>query len=143
MVKFELSGKQILVATLLAFGESQKHAAERAKVTPGTVSVWKRDTEFKAKINEIQFNAILDAQSKFRSLALPAAKALEELLENSKSEKTKLEAAKYILSTIQLAPSDGAFWMVGPTTAEGIESQESGQAIRQRLKELQDEMNFL
>ncbi len=143
MVKFELSGKQILVATLLAFGESQKHAAETVKVTPGTISVWKRDPEFKAKINEIQLNAILDTQSKFRGLAFPAVKVLKDILEKSKSEKMKLEAAKYILSTIQLAPSDGAFWMAGPTTAEEIEHQEHTEAMQQRLKEIHEELNIL
>lgn len=142
MVKFELSGKQVTVATLLAFGESQKHAAETVKVTPGTISVWKRDPAFKAKINEIQLNAILDTQSKFRGLAFPAVKVLKDILKKSKSEKMKLEAAKYILSTIQLAPSDGAFWMAGPTTAEEVESQENEKVMRKRLKEISEELKL-
>lgn len=54
----------------------------------------------------------------------------------------KLEAAKYILSTIQLAPSDGAFWMVGPTTAEEVESQEDEKARIQRIKEMSKELNL-
>ena len=91
-----------------------------------------------AKIHEIQLNTLLDAQSKFRGLAFAATEILEQILMDSRSEKTKLEAAKYILSTIQIAPSDGAFWMVGPTTAEEVESDEHVKAMRKRLNELTD-----
>lgn len=142
MVKFGLSSKKVMAATLLAFGESHKKAAETADVTPGTISVWKQDSEFMAKIHEIQLDTMLDTQSKFRSLAFTATEILEKLLQDSKSEKVKLEAAKYILSTIQLAPSDGAFWMVGPTTAEEVESKEHAKAIQKRLKEIQDEIKL-
>lgn len=137
MVDFELSSKQLLVAAAIAMGETHKQAAGKCGVTPGTVSKWMQDLRFKAKINEIQLNTLLEAQSKFRGLACTATKTLETILEKSKSEKMKLEAAKYILSTIQIAPSDGAFWMMGPTTAEEIESQEHVEAIQKRLRELQ------
>lgn len=95
-----------------------------------------------AKIHEIQLNTLLDAQSKFRGLAFTATGILEKILMDSKSEKMKLEAAKYILSTIQIAPSDGAFWMVGPVTAEAVESDEHEKAMRKRLQELQAEIKL-
>ena len=142
MVKFGLSSKQVMAATQLAFGENHKRAAETVKVTPGTISAWKQDHDFMAKIHEIQLNTMLDAQSKFRGLAFVATEILERILLDSKSEKMKLEAAKYILTTIQLAPSDGAFWMVGPTTAEDVESKEHEKAMRKRLKELQAEIKL-
>ncbi|HHL34322.1 MAG TPA: hypothetical protein ENJ30_08190 [Desulfobulbaceae bacterium] len=66
--------------------------------------------------------------------------ALESILASSNSEKMQLEAAKYILSTIDLAPAQAAFWFVGPTTAEEVESQEYMKEMRSRIDALSSEI---
>lgn len=62
----------------------------------------------------------------------------------SKNEKMKLEASKYILETIRIAPSkDYGLWWVGPTTVEEIESQEHVKAMHKKLEEINTIMNSL
>lgn len=140
MSEISLTPKQTLAAMAIAMGESHKQAAKSAKVTQGTISDWMQNPEFKARINEIQLGIMNEARDRFRGLALSAIATLESILASSKSEKMKLEAAKYILSTIDLAPSQAAFWFVGPTTAEEVESQEQRKAMWNRLSELHAEM---
>lgn len=135
-----LNPKQVLAATAIAMGESHRQAAKVAKVIPGTISEWMQDPEFKAAINQIQLDIMNEARDRFRGLALSSIAALEDILKSSKNERMRLDAAKYILSTIDLTPCEGAFWMVGPTTAEEVESKEHIQAMRARLQEIQDEL---
>lgn len=144
MEETSLSPKQILGANAKAMGETNKQSAKIAKVTPGTFSEWMQNLEFRAKINEIQQTSLEQAQSKFRNLAFSAVTTLTQIMAESKSEKMKLDAAKYVLDTIQIAPAkEGGMWWVGPTTAEELESQEHVAGMRKRLKELREEMNIL
>lgn len=55
----------------------------------------------------------------------------------STSERMRVDAAKYILETIQIAPSrEGGLWWVGATTAEEIESREHVKAMQEMLKDI-------
>jgi hypothetical protein len=53
----------------------------------------------------------------------------------------KLDAAKFVLDTIQIAPSQNALWFVGPTTVEEIEGQEHVKMMRERLQELREKLH--
>lgn len=91
-----------------------------------------------------QQTSLEQSQSKFRSLAFSAVTTLAHILAESKSEKMRLEAAKYVLDTIKIAPAkEGGLWWVEPTTAEELESEEHVAGMRQRLKEIREEMNIL
>ncbi len=137
-----LTSKQMLAATQIALGESHKQAAKIAKVSAQTISEWMQYPEFKAKINQIQFNTLCDAQSKFRGLALSAVNVLGKIMAESTSERMKMDAAKYILETIQISPSkDYGLWWVGPTTTEEIESREHVKAMQKGLKDIDEVLN--
>lgn len=136
MNETSLTPKQILAATAIAMGESHKQAAKAAKVIPGTISEWMQDPEFKATINQIQLDIMNEARDRFRGLALASIAVLGDILASSKNDKMKLDVAKYVLSTVDLAPSQAAFWFVGPTTAEEVASEEHVKAMRSRLDEL-------
>lgn len=58
--------------------------------------------------------------------------ALVDIIAQSRSEKLRFEAAKYVLETIKIS-GEGGLWWVGPTTEEEIESQEHVKAVRERL----------
>lgn len=144
MDDYYLSPKQILAASQIAVGESHKQAAKIAKVSAQTISEWMQYPEFKAKINEIQFNTLCDSQNKLRGLALSAVNVLEKIMAESSSERMKMDAAKYVLETIQISPSkDYGLWWVGPTTTEEIESHEHVKEMQKRLKDIDKMMSNL
>lgn len=124
-------------------GESHKQAAKIAKVSAQTISEWMQQPAFKAKINEIQLDTLNEAQGKFRGLACSAVANLEKALTESKSERIRLEASKYVLDRVQIAPAkEGGLWLVGPTTPEEIESEEHVRAVRKRLMEIKEELKL-
>ena len=135
--------KKLIAAEAIAHGESHKHAANLANVTPGTISDWMHDSDFRAKINEIAFDRLNQSQDKFRSSGMLAVNTMNDIMANSKSDKARFEAAKYILDTIQIAPAkEGGLWWIGATTAEELESKEHVEATRKRLKEIQEELKL-
>jgi hypothetical protein len=137
MHEYYLSPKQMLAASQIAVGDSHKQAAKIAKVSAQTISEWMQHPAFIAKINEIQLNTLNESQNRFRSLASNAVAVLEGIMAESTSERLKMDAAKFILETIRIAPyKDFGLWMVGPTTAEEIESNEHVKAVQKRMKEI-------
>ena len=135
MDKTTLTPKMILAAATIAMGGTHKQAANAAKVISGTVSTWMQNPEFVVKIAELQKANLEQAQNKFRHLAVSAVDTMSELMATAKNEKVKLEAAKYVLDTIKIAPDkETGLWFVGPTNMDDLETHESIKAMWQRLK---------
>lgn len=105
----------------IAAGLKKNVAAKSAKVTPQTISQWLKEPAFEARINQYQRNNFDEAQSRYKNLVGAAVSTFEDLLKNSKSDKVKLEAAKFILKTIQIFPGDcPAILTIGETTESEI-----------------------
>ncbi len=106
----------MIVASQIAMGESQKQAAKIAKVSEQTVSEWAQRPEFKATVNRLSQRIIKDAQDEMRRLAV---------MNESSNDKVRMEAAKYVLETINIAPVEEAgLWIAGPITKEGVIKKE-------------------
>lgn len=117
----KLHPKQLTAAFQIATGTDKKEAAKAANVTPQTISQWLKEPAFEAKVNEFQLDCLNEAQTRFKSLAGEAISILEKLLKDAKSDKTRLEVAKFILSTIQILPSGvPAILTIGETTEEEV-----------------------
>jgi len=130
MTKSSLLPKRDIAAQVIGRGGSNTEAAQKVNVTPQTISVWVKDPAFEARINECQLDCFNEAQARFKHLAGEAVTTFEDLLKNSKSDKVKLEAAKFILKTIQIFPGDcPAILTIGETTeAEIIRKQKLDKA---------------
>ena len=121
----KLTPKMIIAASVIAIGHSQKAAADKAGVTEQTVSEWGRKPEFKALINQVKLQLLYDAQDKLRGMVLEAVKVISRTMNSSESEKLRFEAAKYVLSIINIAPmNDAGLWWIA-SSPEGIKKQGS------------------
>ncbi len=100
----KLKPKQEIAAFQIAIGQDKKKAAKAAKITPQTLSAWLKEPAFEAQINKYRYECLQEAQAKFTSLACQAVETLEKSLIEAKSERVKLEAARFILNTIQIYP---------------------------------------
>lgn len=135
---------KLIAITVIALGGTHKEAAKKANVTPGTISEWMHDPAFKAKLNEIKLENLTQAQDKHRGLAMSAVNTLADIMCNSKSDKARFDAAKYILDTVQIAPTkEGGLWWIGPTTREELESKEHTETMQKKLQAIYDELNIL
>ncbi len=116
-----LPPKQDIAAQVIGSGGSKTEAAQKVNVTPQTMSVWVKGSAFEARINEYKLGCVNKAQASFVNLAEETVATVRDLLKNSKSDKVKLEAAKYILDTLQLFPgSCPAVLTIGETTEAEI-----------------------
>lgn len=136
----KLHSKQLIAAFQIAAGQDKKKAAKAAKVTPQTISQWLKEPAFEAKVNEYQLDCLNEAQARFKHLAGEAISTLETVLKNSKSEKAKLEAAKFILETIQILPGNcPAILTIGKTTeTEIIRKRKAEKAKEAQSKMFED-----
>jgi hypothetical protein len=118
-VNISISPKQIIAASVIATGSNKKEAAIAANVTPQTISKWMQLPEFEALINQIKLDLLKEAQDKLRGLVSQAILTLASLIKDSENDRIRLETAKYILNTINIAPhKEMGLWLIGPTTYE-------------------------
>jgi len=110
-----LSQKQIMAAAAIASGKKNSEAAIEVGVTPQTISKWMQIPEFGTLIKDIKLKFLYEAQDALRGLANEATHVLGALLKDSQNEKTRFEAAKYILDTVKIAPNskDFGLWYIG------------------------------
>jgi hypothetical protein len=117
----ELSPKQEKAAILLASGLSCKATAQEVGITPETISQWKNDTSFKALINTLKMEAILNAREQLRDLCVTAVAGIQDLMVNSKSDAVKLKACVEVLKMSGLHDSESFGWGIGPVESTDIE----------------------
>jgi transposase-like protein len=99
-----LSKKQIEAARLIAEGDLlMQEIAHRLKITPQTLTNWKKKKEFNDLIDEF-LDAMIDEQLReLKRITNKATRTLEKLLD-AKSEMVRLNAATDILDRVGLKP---------------------------------------
>lgn len=140
----KLKPNQLIAALEIATGKDKNKAAKSANVTPQTISQWIKEPAFEAKVNEYQLNLLNEAQAKFKHLAGEAIDTLEKILKNSKSDKAKLEAAKFILETIQIFPGQcPAVTTIGGTTEDEIIYDRKIEKARNKQSQMFEESSLM
>jgi hypothetical protein len=121
MEESTLSSNQMIAASLIALGEAKKKAAKAAKVSPQTISTWMQHSEFLRVIENLKIDILREAQDKLRGLTTEAVATIESLLRDSENERTKFDAAKYILDTAKIIPNetDLGLWVTAANAYEG------------------------
>lgn len=123
----KLNANQIQAITMLASGSTAKAAAELVGVTPQTISEWRKDPVFEARLNELKWDSLYAARESLRCAAQSAADGLRKLATDSVNEEVRRKACMDILALIGLAdPSTGMFgWGVG--SADPVELKNNQQ----------------
>lgn len=99
-----LSKKQIKAARMLAEGELQQwEIAQQLKITPQTVTRWKKNEKFMKLVEEF-IDEIVNEQSRYlKQISRKATNTLENLLA-ARSEMVRFNAATDILDRVGLKP---------------------------------------
>lgn len=92
-----LNSQKQKAALLIASGERLQNVAETVKVTPATISNWRKLPEFRAQVNSIQRELLKTSVSKLTCMSVSAMDRVEALIK-SDNEKISLEACKLIMS---------------------------------------------
>jgi len=88
---------------LIAMGSNNKNVAERLDIAPETVSRWKSDYDFRAKLNEMLQEQHAATQKRLRALAGSALSAIESIISSTDAlERDRLTAAFKILEMTQV-----------------------------------------
>lgn len=125
MLDFSITPKQRIFASKISSGMSQKEASNAVDIAEQTGSKWAKKPEIKAVINQLNQKLIIDTQDEMRRHGLTAVRCLVSVMNDSKNDKARVEAAKYVLEKIGITPVEGAgLWLVGPTTPEGVIKKE-------------------
>lgn len=98
-----LTPKQITCLPLLAVGMPASEVAKKTKVSAVQISEWKRDTYFMEALDTVRRNALHDAETALACLASDAVNVLRETLNNASNERTRFQAATYVLDRLGLA----------------------------------------
>lgn len=101
-MKSDLSSKQVFAIAAIASGKSQAEAAVIVDVTPQTICKWMQKPEFRECIDNYKTNMLVETQDKLRGLTTLAVATIGGILENSKNERIRFEAAKYIIDRINV-----------------------------------------
>ncbi len=99
----ELTPIQQRAITLLLQGKSQTEIARELNIDRTTLWNWRtKDPVFTAELNKAQAELYAQAVSRLYSLTTKALETLEEILEKSDDEQTKIKAASFILKSAGL-----------------------------------------
>lgn len=102
-VMSELSSSQLIAAACIAGGSMKREAANKAGVTPQTISSWMQYEAFQDAIQDFRLTVIYATRNKLRSHGIMAIETLVGLMKSG-NDGAKLGAAKLILETINLTP---------------------------------------
>jgi len=103
--KGDLTAKQEAAIISLVAGQKHKDAAAAASVRAETVSRWKRDPRFLARLNELQQEQHTETVELLRSLRPLAVQTLGDLASKAKSESVRHRAARSILELTSEKPT--------------------------------------
>jgi predicted transcriptional regulator len=106
--------KKDQAALLVSTGLSCINVAEQVGVTPESISRWKSEVEFQARVNEFQFERVNEARELLRESAKRAVKTIDSLLD-SKNESTRLKAATALLKLSNIDVPQRLFNGIGST----------------------------
>ncbi len=136
-----IHSKKDQAALLLSTGSSSMNVAELVGVTPKTISCWKSELEFQARVNEFQFERVNEARELLRESAKRAVKTIDSLLD-SKNEGTRLKAATALLKLSNIDVPQRLFNGIGST-----DSLELLEELKMRVEQTKyifpDKYNFL
>lgn len=127
----QIKVKQIRAAQLLASGMDSKEVANAVKVTPETISHWKKSPAFQAYFNELRWEVMESSRERLRSLFSKAIGTIEELMAESKSDSVRLRAAQSVLNVYGPSTQEGRtwYWQIGARDAGEIEAKEAKKKI--------------
>lgn len=122
----KLPAKQNLAVALLASGKKGCEVASELKVTPQTISEWKRQPEFVAELNKLQMEGIRAARTKIQQSATEAVDALLEIAKEAPNPDTRRRAAVDLLRLGGFEPASlQAYGIgIGPETADAVQAKQ-------------------
>ena len=120
-----LPPKQLQALILLASGKTGRDVARELKITPQTVSEWKRGPSFVVELNRLQREVVEAARIRLQQSATEAADILLGLARDATNDETRRKAAVDLLRLGGFEPaSPEAFALgIGPATEEGVMDQ--------------------
>jgi len=99
-----LSGKQAIAAALIGQGMANKEVAEKIGVCPQTISSWMSIPEFEKAIHAHRRELMKDLRNELRGSLTEAVRYLNHVLKNGPDEKTRFQAAKFLIEKPNLIP---------------------------------------
>lgn len=132
----KITQKQNLAACALARGETVTNAAIVAGISRVTLHIWLRDDlVFQAYLNKLKEEQIEAVVSQLQSAASTAVQTLVKVMQSSKNDVAKINAATKVLEmtgfTKETSTQYG--WMVGGTTVKKIEEEKSSKMMNDAL----------
>jgi len=118
----ELTEKQVMAIPLLVAGKTARCVAKEIGVAPQTISEWRKEPKFEAKLNESKWNCLRESLDQLRSAASRAVSNLAEISEHAENEETRRKACMNILEMVGIAdPTNGILgWRIGPEDPQTI-----------------------
>ena len=93
----KLEAKQLQAVALLASGCPAKDVAAELKVSPQTISTWRKQPAFRNALNNLKIQCLMSARDNLRTLSVDATAELARLMKHGQSERVRLQAALAIL----------------------------------------------
>lgn len=120
-----LKPNQLKAVELLAQGKLKKEVAEGVGVTAQTISLWCKDPEFEAVVNQVKWDALHCARDGLQNLSLEAVDAIRYILKESSNDNARLKAALAIFDLIGMTDFNSGRWGwgIGGTTKEELERE--------------------
>ena len=131
MDDFNLSAIQIKAIDMIIDGFKLKDIAEKVDRTQQTLCQWKKQPEFIARLNQIKAQGFAEVQNRFSKSTATAVETIDDIMVNSKSDKARLDAAKFIIERVGLTPAH-----IGPTSSKEIRRNELREEKRIRREKL-------
>lgn len=106
-----LKPNQEQAALMLAAGRTAVDTASALECTPETISRWKRQPAFQARLNGLRLDALEATRNALRNAGTEAVQELTRLIQEATSEETRRRSCKDILDAI--AGTAGNSWSAG------------------------------
>ena len=109
----DLTPKQIQALPLLARGMLAAEVATKIDVSPQQISAWKKVPAFSKALGRLRQEQLYSAIAHVQALTRVATAGLERIIAETKDDKTRLEACRYVLDVAGINHGkDGFAWNV-------------------------------
>jgi hypothetical protein len=114
----DLKPRQVKVAALLVTGRTARDVASELKITPETISIWKRNPDFQRLLVQLKAEAMVHCRDTIASAVVDAAQTLVRLVREGRSEEVRRRAALDVLDLAGIRDRAGALMTEASVEAE-------------------------
>ena len=130
-----LKTKHIEVISLLARGQSVTKAAKATNITRATIYNWLKNDEFVARLNTLKNEQLESTRTQIQYSASVAVDTLINVMQNSKNDNARINAAKEILNMSGFTKESLSMygWGVGSDTPEKVKADKASALETEKL----------